>query len=75
MPNLFLIELMFSSPMIGRFWFFSLILVRAFKFLFLGWSSLLFTVVSIAESNIEGCSGSTFLSFMIPGHPSTFQNF
>ena len=64
---------MFSCPIIGRFRFSSLILVRAFKFLFSGWSTLLFIEVGISESNTKGCSGSILFSFEIPGHPFAFQ--
>ena len=64
---------MFSCPGIGRFRFSSLILVKTFKLLFSGWSSLLFIEVGIAESSTKGYSGSIFLSFMIPRHPFTFQ--
>ena len=71
--GLFQIELTFSCPIIGRFRFFSLILVRAFTFLFSSWSSLLFIEVDTSESNTEGCSGSTLFSFTIPGHPFAFQ--
>ena len=63
--------LMFSYPIIGRFRFFSLTLVRAF--LFSGWSQLLFSEVGIGEPSTEGCSGSILLSFMILGHPFAFQ--
>ena len=63
--------LMFSCPIIGRFRFFSLTLVRAF--LFSGWSQLLFSEVGIGEPSTEGCSGSILLSFMILGHPFAFQ--
>ena len=71
--NLFRTGLMFSCPIISRFWFFSLILVRGFKFLFSGWSKVLFIEVGISESNTKGCSGSILFSFMIPGHPFAFQ--
>ena len=71
--NLFRIKLMFSCPIIGRFQFFSLTLVRTFKFLFSGWSTLLFIEVGTSESNTKWCSGSIFFSFMIPGHPFAFQ--
>ena len=67
---------MFSYPIIGRFWFFSLILVRAFKVLFSGWSALLFIEVGISESNTKGWSGSILFSFEIPDYlfafPKTF---
>ena len=71
--NLFRIELMFSCPVIGRFQFFSLTLFRTFKFLFSGWSTLLFIEVGTSESNTKGCSGSIFFLFMTPGHPFAFQ--
>ena len=71
--NFLRIELIYSFPIIGRFRFFSLILVRPFKFLFSSWSSLLFIELGIAEQNTEECPGSILLSFMIPGHPFTFQ--
>ena len=64
---------MFSCPIIGRFRFFSLILVRAFKFLFSDWSTLLFIEVDISESNTKGCLVSILFLFIIPGHPFTFQ--
>ena len=48
--NLFRIELIFSCSIIGRFWFFSLVLIRAFKFLLSCWSSLLFIEAGIVES-------------------------
>ena len=64
---------MFSCPIIGQFRIFSLILVRAFKCLFSGWSTLSFIEVGISESNTEGCSGSTLFSSKIPGHPFAFQ--
>ena len=70
--NLLQIELMFSFPKIGRFWFFSLILDRSFKCLFLGWSPPLFIEVGIAESKTGGCSGSILLSITVPGQPFTF---
>ena len=47
--------------------------VRAFKFLFSGWSTLLFIEVGISESNTKGCSGSILFSFEIPGHAFAFQ--
>ena len=49
------------------------ILVRTFKSLFQGWSSLVFIDVGTAESNTERYSGSILLSFMIPRHPFTIQ--
>ena len=33
-------------------------LVRDFKFIFSGWSTLLFIEMDVLESNTEGCSGS-----------------
>ena len=54
--NLFQIELMFSCPIIGQFEFFSFILVRTFKFLLSGWSTLLFIEVGTSELNTKGCS-------------------
>ena len=71
--NLFRIELMFYCPIIGRFWFFSLILVRTLKFLFSGSYLLSFIVVGIAKSNTEGYTASILLSFMTPGHSFGFQ--
>ena len=64
---------MFSCSIIDRFRFFSLILVRAFKFLFSGWPTLLFIEVGISESNTKWCSGSILFWFKIPGHPFAFQ--
>ena len=67
--KLFWIELMFSYAIVERFRFFSLILVRVFKFLFSGWSLLLFIEVGILESNTKGCSGSILF------FPFAFQYF
>ena len=64
---------MFSCPIIGQLRFFGLILVRLFKFLFSGWSTLLFIEVGISESNTKGCSGSILFSFEIPGQSFAFQ--
>ena len=60
---------MFSCQITERFLFFSLVLVRILKFLFLGWSSLLPIEVGIAESSTGRSSSLILLSFMIPGHP------
>ena len=64
--NLFRKELIFSCPIIGWFQFFSLILIRAFKFIFSGWSTLLFIEVGISESNTKGCSSLILFPFKIP---------
>ena len=71
--NLFRIELMFSCPIIGWFWFLSLILVRSFKFFLPGSCTQLFIDVGISESTTKECSGSILFSFIVPGRPFAFQ--
>ena len=75
--NLFRIELMFSCPIIGRFQFFSLVLVRTFFFNFYFQVSPRYYLLSLSSQNqtlsTEGYSGSILLSFTMPGHPFTFQ--